>query len=213
MSDVDGRLPAHLWADEIRTIANEELFWHSDDPYTARRARRLIRLAAEIAARRDERDADAIESLYGGDLLHLSPYCGGDAAIFNQQGEILLIRRADNGLWAMPGGAIEVGETPAEGACREAWEETGLEVEAVKLSGVYDSRRCGSRSPYHLYHFVFLCRPRKPDAEPGLSNETLDVAWYASGDLPDLSPGHARRIEDAILRWNGALGEAVFDPV
>ena len=62
----------------------------------------------------------------------------------------------------MPGGVLEVGETLAEGVQREAREETGLEVEIVALSGVYNSRLCGTFSAHHLYHFVFLCRPAIP---------------------------------------------------
>lgn len=211
MTDFEARLLLHIWADEIRSIANEEFFWHRDDPYAAQRGKRLIRLAAVIAAADDRRDVDEIQWLYEGDLVHLTPYAGGDAAIFNEQGRILLIQRKDNELCAMPGGILEVGETPAEGTCREAWEETGLAVDAVSLSGVYDSRLCGTRSAYHLYHFVFLCRARNPDAEPQLSNETLDVAWYDPAYLPDLSPGHAKRIDDAVKRWRGELPAAVFD--
>ena len=206
-------LPLHVWADEIRAVANEELMWGKPDGYARRRCEHLIRIAAEMAAAADERDADTIEALYRGDLLHLTPYCGGDVAILDDEGRVLLIQRKDNGLWAMPGGVFEVGETPAEGTCREAWEETGLEVNAISLSGVYDSRFCGSESPYHLYHFVFLCQPCSTVAAPTLSNETLDVKWYARNELPSLSPGHAMRLTDAFRRRDGALREAFFDPV
>ena len=157
-----------LWADEIRAIANEGLHFEGGNPYSARRCRRLLRIAAELFALQDVREADEIERAYHADLGHLAPYPGGDAAIFDDDGQILLIRRRDNGLWAMPGGFFEVGETPAEGTCREAWEETGLEVEPVALSGVYDSRLCGTRSAHQLYQFVFLCRPRDEVVdEPG----------------------------------------------
>lgn len=213
MTEPNAKLPLHLWADRIRAIANEELFFTDPEFYAIGRCNRLIRIAAEMAAAHDVRDADTIEQLYQGDLRHLSPYCGADAAIFDQQGRILLIQRRDNGLWAMPGGAIEIGETPAEGTCREVREETGLEVDAKILSGVYDSRLCGTRLAFHLYHFVFLCCPRGHDSQPELSNETLAVAWYTRGDLPELSPGHAKRIDDAFKRWNGELEEAVFDRV
>ena len=200
-----------LWADELRAIANEGLRWESDNPYSVRRSQRVLRIAAEIFAVQDTRDADVIEQSYRGDLTHLAPYTGGDAAVFNQRGEILLIQRKDDQLWAMPGGAFEVGETPAAGACREAWEETGLAVEPLALVGVYDSRFCGTRSNGHLYQFVFLCRPREPDAQPALSNETLDVGWYAEASLPPLSPGHAPRIADAFRCWRGEVRGAVFD--
>lgn len=203
------RLP--MWADELRVIANEGFHWAGDDPYNVRRWERLLRIAAEMSSVQDTRDADEIERVMHADLSHVTPYCGGDAAVFDATGSILLIQRRDNGLWAMPGGAFEVGETPAEGTCREAWEETGLAVEPVALSGVYDSRYCGTRSAYHLYHFVFLCRPRDPAAQPIVSNETLDVGWYAEGAIPETSPGHASRIADAFRRWRGETREAIFD--
>jgi 8-oxo-dGTP pyrophosphatase MutT (NUDIX family) len=209
----DKYLPLHILADEIRAIANERLLWRSDDLYDVRRCKRLIRIAAEIAAIEDSRDADEIENLYQADLLHLTPTCGGDAAIFDVEGRILLIQRRDDGLWAMPGGLFEVGETPAEGTCREAWEEIALEVDVVKLSGVYDSRFCGTRSAYQLYQFVFVCRLRAQDDPPQVTNETLAVQWYAPASLPELSPGHAKRIADAVECWRGERAEAVFDRI
>jgi 8-oxo-dGTP pyrophosphatase MutT (NUDIX family) len=202
-----------LWSDELRALANEGLHWDRDNPYNLRRFQRVLRIAAELFAVQDARDADAIEQLYREDMTHTAPYPCGDAAVFNPRGEILLIQRKDDQLWAMPGGGYEVGETPAAAACREAWEETGLEVEPLALVGVYDSRFCGTRSSAHLYQFVFLCRPRDPDAQPCLSNETLDVGWYAEAALPPLSPGHAPRIADAFRCWRGERREAVFDRV
>lgn len=141
-----------LWADELRAIANEGLHWEGNNSYNARRCRRILRIAAEMFATQDTRPVDDVERQYHADLGHVAPYPVGDAAVFDAAGRILLIRRLDNGLWAMPGGAFEVGETPAEGACREAWEETGIEVEPVALSGVYDSRLCSNLTPYHLIY-------------------------------------------------------------
>lgn len=199
-----------LWADELYAIGNEGLRWLSDNPHNEGRFRRVIRIAAEIFAMQDTRDADTIERVYAENLTHMAPYPGGDAAIFNAAGEILLIQRKDNRLWAMPGGLLEVGETPAEGTCREVWEETGMAVEPLKLIGVYDSRRCGSVTSAHLYQFVFLCGPRDPNAQPVVTHETLDAGWYAEAGLPPLSPGHARRVPDAFRCWRGELRETVF---
>jgi ADP-ribose pyrophosphatase YjhB (NUDIX family) len=204
-----------LWADELRAIANEGLQWEGDNPYNVRRCQRILRIAAELFATRDTRAVDDIERQYHADLGHMAPYPVGDAAVFDEAGRILLIRRRDNGLWAMPGGAFEVGEMPAEGACREAWEETGVEVEPVTLSGVYDSRFCGSLTPDHLYMFVYLCRPRITGQRPPVSNETVDVGWYAQSELAalEIDPGHIRRIDDAFGRWRGEIREAIFDPI
>ena len=89
-----------LWSDELRAIANAGLHWDGDDPYALRRFQRVLRIAAEIFAAQDTRDADAIKRRYRGDLAHTAPYPCGDAAIFNARGEILLIQRADN-IWQM----------------------------------------------------------------------------------------------------------------
>lgn len=130
--------------------------------------------------------------------------------MFDQTGRVLLIQRKDNRLWAMPGGVLEVGETPAQGTKREVWEETGIKVDVIALSGVYDSRLLGTRSASQLYQLVFICTPCDANAEPSTSTETLDARWYAQDRLPDLSPGHDKPLTDACRRWNGTLHEAVF---
>ncbi len=199
-----------LWADELRAVANDGLRWSADNPYHQQRFARIRRVAAELFAAQDLRDADTLEQRWSADLTHVAPYPGGDAAIFNAAGEILLIQRKDDQLWAMPGGLLEVGETPAQGTCREAWEETGVVVEALALIGVYDSRLCGSSSTAHLYQFVFLCRPCDPNPMPVVSDETLDVGWFSTDSLPPLSPGHTQRIPDAFRYWQGTLSQAVW---
>ena len=129
------------------------------------------------------------------------------------EGRILLIRRADNGKWAMPGGALEVGETPATGVVREALEETGVHCRPVALVGVFDSRLCGTTSRHQLYMFVFLCEPLDcPESvEPSHALEVTDKGWFAEDGLPeDLDPGHRFRIPEAFRVWRGE-GRAFFD--
>jgi 8-oxo-dGTP pyrophosphatase MutT (NUDIX family) len=202
-----------LWADELRAIANEGLHWATENSYDTQRYRHVLRIAAELFARQDTRPIDEIERAYHEDLGHIAPYPVADAAVFDGEGRILLIRRKDNGLWAMPGGALEVGETPAEGACREAWEETGLQVAAVGLIGVYDSRLSKARTPYHLYQLVFLCRPLNAEQQPRVTNETLDVGWYTEQEVAmlTLESGHNRHIPHAFRSLRGESAAAQFD--
>jgi ADP-ribose pyrophosphatase YjhB (NUDIX family) len=142
-----------------------------------------------------------------------TPLSVGDAAVIDDEGRILLIQRADNQQWAMPGGALEVGETPAAGVVREALEETGVESEAVALVGVFDSRLCGTVSQHHLYQFVFLCRPLAGQQLGGASHahEVLDAQWFFEDALPtDIDAGHVSRIPEAFRLWHGKR-EAFFD--
>jgi 8-oxo-dGTP pyrophosphatase MutT (NUDIX family) len=75
-----------------------------------------------------------IRSKVGSTMLQMP-----SVTIFNYDdtGQILLVKHADTGLWVAPGGAIEPGETPADAAVREMWEETGLLVRLVRILGVY----------------------------------------------------------------------------
>ena len=129
-----------------------------------------------------------------------TPLSVGDAAIIDDDGRILLIQRADNQKWAMSGGALEVGETPAEGVVREALEETGIQSEPVALVGVFDSRLCGTGGPFHMYQFVFLCKPLEDLSDkPSHAHEVLDAHWFSEDALPeDLDTGHVSRIPEAF---------------
>ncbi len=179
--------------DELRALAEEGLRYSEDEPYHRERYERLRRRAAAVFALADEHDVDHIEKTVFGQLTHRAPVACGDAAIVDADGRILLIQRADDQLWAMPGGGFNVGETPAEGVAREALEETGLSVEVLELLGVYDSRYCETQSALQLYQFVFLCRAAS-GGDATTPHEVLDQRWFDPDNLPPLSPGHTVRV-------------------
>lgn len=197
------------WSHALFSMARRGLRF-SRDPHDRANFERLLSIAAEMRAATDEVAPGDVETWMRRFPVEAGPIPVADAAIFDAEGRILLIQRADDHLWAMPGGALDVGETPAQGACREAWEETGLTVRATALVGVYDSRFCGTRSTWQLYQFVFLCHVVA--GEPGVSHETLDARWFAPDVLPPLSPGHASRIADAVAFQRADCPRAAFDP-
>ena len=82
---------------------------------------------------------------------------GANAAIFDDQGRILLMLRTDNQRWCMPGGMQGVGESTEECAIREAQEETGLVVRTVDLAGVYTRLPKAEYTPFTLVVVVYLC--------------------------------------------------------
>jgi 8-oxo-dGTP pyrophosphatase MutT (NUDIX family) len=202
-----------LWADRLRGHAALGLHF-AQNTYEHDRWLQVQSLALEMFALATGDALATLEPLRATVFAHATPFSVGDAAIIDDEGRMLLIQRADNQQWAMPGGAFEVGETAAAGAVREALEETGIYCEAVALVGVFDSRLYGSASRHHLYQFVFLCKPldKTPVAQPSHRHEVLRTAWFAEAELPaELDPGHAIRIPVAFQVWRGER-PTYFDP-
>ena len=126
----------------------------------------------------------------------VTPLVGADVFIQNEKGEVLLIRRSDNGLWATPGGCQDLGETPKQCAIRECKEESGFDIEIESLLGVYSS------SCYEYVHYPYkdnefchlLFRARIIGGEEKISDETTEIGWFSEDELPELSDGHGIRI-------------------
>lgn len=195
MSDPSHRIATI--ADQLRALANNGLHF-TDDPYQIERFHTVLSLAAELLAMVHQREVEELRPLFRDDLTIRTPLAVVDTAVFDDAGRLLLIQRADDGLWALPGGACDVGEAPATGGAREVWEETGVLCEPTALLGVFDSRLCGQRSSRHLYHFLFAGKPVRGEAM--VTHETQDVRWFAGDAVPwgALSPGHEPRIHFAF---------------
>ena len=205
---MDARGEIYLIADELRSIADMGLHYTQND-YDRERYSRALSLSARLVASIEERLASDVMEEYEGSLPHATPYVGADAAIF-RGGRILLIRREDDGLWAMPGGATEVGETWAQSVERELWEEAGVRGTATKLLGVFDSRLWDTRAKYHLYQGVWLVDISN-DQTPVSGPETTGVGFFSEDDLPILSPGHLRRVPVVFKLARGILPVPYFD--
>jgi ADP-ribose pyrophosphatase YjhB (NUDIX family) len=195
-----------FWADKLRDMAATGLKY-SQNLYDHERYQSIQQIAIEMLALATERPIDELEPLRETIFSRSSPLVAGTAAIIGDDAKILLMRRSDNRLWNMPGGILEVGETPAGGVVREALEETGVRCEAVALVGVYDNRKWETNVAQHLYKFTFLCRPLDADLphEPAShAIETLEIGWFAEDALPDdLFAGHVQRVHDAFRVWRG----------
>ena len=201
-----------LWADELRAMASNALQFDLN-PYNRANYERIWNMAAEMFAHAVDQPIEELQPILARTLGQATPLAVGDAVVINDAGEMLLIQRADSGLWATPGGGFEVGETAAEGACRECYEETGVRVEPRALIGVYDSRIAGTRTTRHCYHFSFLCRPVSDEPDPPLHpQETLDAGWFTEDALPPLDRGHDFWIPIGFRFWRGETQQTYFDP-
>jgi len=195
-----------LWANQILEISCFGQHYEHDI-YAQDRYQKLQDIGMEMLALADGVDVAELEPLRGTVLSSPTPFAVADCTIFDDNGRLALIKRADNGLWATPGGALEVGETSAEGAAREFHEETGMMCEIIKLAGVFDSRLWGGKSRHHLYQFVFMGK-LVDDREMGNGShkhEVLDVAWFAEDELPlaEMDPNHVGRVPMIIAIWRG----------
>lgn len=109
--------------------------------------------------------------------------------LLDADGRLLLERRADNGLWGIPGGAVELGERVEDAARREAYEETGLNVGALELFGVFSGPEMSYVYPNgdetSIVSVVFLSRDVTGVIRPNLP-ESLEARWFAPDTLPPM---------------------------
>jgi ADP-ribose pyrophosphatase YjhB (NUDIX family) len=189
-------------AEQLRALGSNGLhfskLFHPEDHYQLERYEKVLHLAAELLSLAATQPQAEIERIFLADIDMKAPLAVVDTAVFDDADRLLLIRRADNGLWALPGGACDVGETPATAGAREVWEETGYTVRVTHLLGLFDGNYLDRPSARHLYHLLFAGEVTGGDATT--SSESPEVAWVSAVDIPwdRLSPGHAPRIRHAV---------------
>ena len=199
----------YMVAGEMRGIANEGARY-ADNDYDRQRYGRALSLSARLVSSIEKRPEDEVMEEYKQNLARVTPAVGAEAAVF-RDGTMLLIKREDNGLWAMPGGVTEVGETWAQSAERELSEETGVVGKAKELLGVFESRLQRSKGMSHCYCGVWLVEVPE-EQSPIAGPETTDVGFFAEDALPTLHPWHSRRIPMAFRLARGDLPVPYFDP-
>lgn len=173
-----------------------------------------IRVAAEDALEvRREQDhyvQEWLDTVGEGVPGYVTPKVAIGAVVGNDHGQILLVQRADSGIWLYPTGWADVGYSPAEVAMKEVEEETGILCEPLRLIAVLDGLRMGfTRVP--LYSLVFHCR-----AVGGTLRrhplETADVGWFSEDDLPWPLAGAHLWGPSAFAAIRGEPIEVAFDP-
>ncbi len=125
---------------------------------------------------------------------------GASAVVTNAHNQVVLQRRTDSGLWALPGGTMDIGESIMQTAVREVREETGLQVEALRIIGVYSD-------PNHVFAYsdgevrqefsvCFACRVVGGRLQA--SDESHEVALFSLEETADLDmhPSIRLRLED-----------------
>ncbi|GIJ50114.1 hypothetical protein Val02_70000 [Virgisporangium aliadipatigenens] len=156
----------------------------STDPFNLERYRRVLALAAALEGRR------VVPGPPPRDLGIRTPALGAEAAIFDDTDRLLLVKRAGDGTWALPGGVGEVGENLVDTAIREVREELGgLVVAATHLIGVFDNRLIGA--PHASVPIVANYACRIVSGTPAVSSEVLEFGWFTPDGVEPLTIFHA----------------------
>ena len=208
-------LDLHRWAEALSGIARTGLGF-TQNLYEKERFEEVLAVAADIAhaAGGGEFDHDKqVEEWLGmvgeGVPGYVTPKVAIAAIVGNDRGEILLIQRADSGIWLYPTGWADIGYSPSEIAVKEVREETGIDVEIVRMIGVLDGLRLGfTRIP--MYLLLFHCRAIGGDlsAHP---LECADVGWFSEDALPWPVAGFPRWGDVAFAAIRGETIEPLFD--
>lgn len=202
------------WSEALSGIARTGLGF-TESLYEKERFEEVLKVAADIrAAAGHESEAEALveewlRTVGSGVAGYVTPKVAVGAVVGNDDGELLLVQRADSGVWLYPTGWADVGYSPSEVAVKEVAEETGIEVEPVRLIAVLDGLRLGfTRIP--LYSLVFHCRAIGGEllAHP---LECRDVGWFAEDNLPSPLAGAERWGPSAFAAIRGETVEVLFD--
>jgi ADP-ribose pyrophosphatase YjhB (NUDIX family) len=198
------------WAREVQALAQTGHHYAHDD-FEKDRCRRLMEIAAEMISENSGLDYLPLVKAFREQVGYATPKIDVRSAIFRDS-KLLLVRERVDGGWTMPGGWVDVGDTPSEAAERESWEEAGFHVKARKVIGVYDANRVRPLELFHAFKVVFLCEILDGEARP--SNETSEVSFFGPGEIPSNFSGErttARHVRDAFAALDNPDIPTVFD--
>jgi ADP-ribose pyrophosphatase YjhB (NUDIX family) len=180
--------PLLEWIRRLNAIAQSGLTFDPGE-FDRQRYEQVRALAAEMAAHPGG-TVEAVDRIFSADTGYATPKVICRGAVFDDQRRILMVRETADGRWTLPGGWIDIGDSPARSVEREVWEETGYRVTVTKIAAVYDKlRHPHPPAIHHAYLIFFICR--LDGGEPTPSYETSEIAWIERGSLPELSEGRA----------------------
>jgi ADP-ribose pyrophosphatase YjhB (NUDIX family) len=202
------------WSEALSGIARTGLGF-SDNLYERERFEEVLKVAADmrVAAGHELESEVLVEEwlkvVGDGVAGYVTPKVAVGAVVGNDAGQLLLVKRADSGIWLYPTGWADVGYSASEVVVKEVAEETGIHVRVERLIAVLDGLRLGfTRIP--LYSLVFQCRAIGGElrAHP---LECADVGWFGPDELPQPLAGIERWGDHVFKALRGEPVEVLFD--
>lgn len=200
------------WVRRLQAIAQNGLAY-ATDPYDAERYEQVRRVAAEMAASGSGVPAEGVDRLFAGESGYATPKLDVRAVVLDAEDSVLLVREKEDGRWTLPGGWIDVGDSPGGAAEREVGEESGYRVRAVELLALWDrDKHPHPPLPFHVYKLFFRCELLGGDPLSS-STETEGVGFFPADALPELSLGRVlpEQISRLVELAGRGGGQAEFD--
>lgn len=202
------------WSEALAGIARTGLAF-TESLYERERYEEVLHVASDIHAHisqssgKEEKVAEWMKSVGEGVPGYVTPKVAIGAVVGNEDEEILLIQRADSGVWLFPTGFADVGYSAAEIAEKEVFEETGMHAEVLRIISILDGVRAKfTRMP--LYSIVFHCKVIGGELKPH-PLECIDAGFFSQDNLPSPLAGSGNWVDHAFAAIRGESIEVEFD--
>ena len=182
------------WARKVQAIAQNGLQF-TQDSFDRERYEQLQELVTTILTAETGITPGQLQGLWLGDEGYATPKVDVRGGVFDQD-RVLLVRERSDGKWTLPGGWVDVGDSPAFAVESEIREESGYLAKAVKLAALLDRNNPVHGHPpsiLHIYKLFFICE--RTGGAPTVSNETDGVDFFPVNSLPPLSTGRATQAQ------------------
>ena len=199
-------------AKRLQSIAQTGIFYSKDMPFDRERYEEISELSVQMLSNLTDEPIEKIGNLFTQERNgYQTPKVDIRAVIFNESGEILMVKEKVDGCWSLPGGWADVGYTPSEVAVKEVREETGLEVKTVRILAVIDKRNhLHPPEGWYVYKIFILCEKIGGNILTD-TTETSDIQYYSLETLPPLS--ESRNVYSQIkmmFEYRDDLNKAVY---
>jgi len=204
------------WSEALAGVARTGLGF-TESLYERERFEEVLHIAGDMRAALDADEELDVEdyvdewmrSVGSGVAGYVTPKAAVGAVVRDEGDRILLVQRADSGLWLYPTGWADVGYSASEVAVKEVLEETGITCVPERVIAVLDGMRMGfTRIP--LYSIVFLCRATGGDLQ-GHPLETSGVGWFGEDELPPMTVGVSQWGPHAFAAIRGEHIDVLYD--
>lgn len=206
------------WSEALSSIARTGLAF-TQNLYERERYEEVLHVAADIKAALEESEESRrerghfvqewMDNIGEGIPGYVTPKVAIGAIVGNDDGQILLVKRAPSGVWLFPSGWADVGYSAAEVVVKEVREETGIDAEPVQLLGVVDGMRMGF-TKFGMYMLLFHCRAVGGELVPH-PLETDGCGWFSRDELPTPTVGAEWWVQRAFAAIDGETFSASFD--